>query len=358
MLPRRSRTRPCWRPSAARRGLRGAPRTLAAARRSTRRGRHLPGGDRDDPYTGALRCGRRLRRDEESGNFRVARLHVVEPELARPRAEIGDVPAEMAALAPLCRPRAVHDRRGCGRSVASRPLGRHGGALGPGSPAAMGSGRVRRDRDVRARGADEQIRRANDPPRARHREHRLPGARQRQPPLRAGALPRARGQPRRSLLGGRRDFSGLHVPRGTGRRHAGGRGVVVAGEGRTWGDHIVDEDRAATLAAGRATVESGQDRSLDYRVATPDGTTVWVRDVVHVVRGAQGPRELRGLMVDITERKRAEQALRTSERKYSGLPAGAGGDAAPEEPGRDEEHVPGGRLARPPYPSRRSSGRP
>ena len=44
---------------------------------------------------------------------------------------------------------------------------------------------------------------------------------------------------------------------------------------------------------------------------------MWVRDVVHVVRGAQGPRELRGLMVDITERKRAEQALRTSERKYS-----------------------------------------
>ena len=49
----------------------------------------------------------------------------------------------------------------------------------------------------------------------------------------------------------------------------------------------------------------------------PDGTTVWVRDVVHVVRGAQGPRELQGLMVDITERKRLNQALRTSRRKYS-----------------------------------------
>ncbi len=39
--------------------------------------------------------------------------------------------------------------------------------------------------------------------------------------------------------------------------------------------------------------------------------------MVHVVRGAQGPRQLRGLMIDITERKRAEQALRRSERKYS-----------------------------------------
>ena len=39
--------------------------------------------------------------------------------------------------------------------------------------------------------------------------------------------------------------------------------------------------------------------------------------MVHVVRASQGPRQLRGLMIDITERKRAEQALRRSERKYS-----------------------------------------
>ena len=45
---------------------------------------------------------------------------------------------------------------------------------------------------------------------------------------------------------------------------------------------------------------------------------VWVRDLIHVVRvrGAHAT-ILRGLMVDITERKRAEQALRASERKYS-----------------------------------------
>ena len=61
----------------------------------------------------------------------------------------------------------------------------------------------------------------------------------------------------------------------------------------------------------------GDDRSLEYRVPTPDGDTAWVRDVVHVVRGAQGARELRGLMVDITERRRAEQALRDSEQRYS-----------------------------------------
>jgi len=39
--------------------------------------------------------------------------------------------------------------------------------------------------------------------------------------------------------------------------------------------------------------------------------------MVHVVRAGKGTRQLRGLMIDITERKRAEQALRRSERKYS-----------------------------------------
>ncbi len=56
---------------------------------------------------------------------------------------------------------------------------------------------------------------------------------------------------------------------------------------------------------------------MEYRVISPEGTTVWIRDQVHVVRRAQGVRQLRGLMVDITGRKRAEQALRKSERKYS-----------------------------------------
>ena len=88
-------------------------------------------------------------------------------------------------------------------------------------------------------------------------------------------------------------------------------------EGRRWGDHVIPEDRDGAITAARTAAEAGQDQSLEYRVAAPDGRTIWIRDMVHVVRGAQGPRQLRGLMIDITERKRAEQALRRSERKYS-----------------------------------------
>ncbi len=88
-------------------------------------------------------------------------------------------------------------------------------------------------------------------------------------------------------------------------------------EGRAWGEHIVPEDRAEALAALHAATKAGQDHSLEYRVTTQDDETVWVRDLVHVVRGAQGARQLRGLMVDVTDRKRAEQALQESERTYS-----------------------------------------
>jgi PAS domain S-box-containing protein len=89
------------------------------------------------------------------------------------------------------------------------------------------------------------------------------------------------------------------------------------GDGRRWGDHVISEDRDGAIATARLAADAGADQSLEYRVLAPDGRTLWIRDMVHVVRGTQGPRQLRGLMIDITERKRAEQALRRSERKYS-----------------------------------------
>ena len=87
---------------------------------------------------------------------------------------------------------------------------------------------------------------------------------------------------------------------------------------RTWGEHIVEEDRASALRTLHAGDGHGDDTGFEYRVQTPDGRSAWIRDLVHAVRDAQGTVEgYRGLMVDITERKRAEQALRKSERKYS-----------------------------------------
>ncbi len=90
------------------------------------------------------------------------------------------------------------------------------------------------------------------------------------------------------------------------------------GEPQSWGDHAHPEDQANALAAFRTSIEEGGDHNLEYRAIGREGETIWLRDLVHVVRDPQrGTRQIRGLMVDITERKRAEQALRKSERKYS-----------------------------------------
>ncbi len=87
--------------------------------------------------------------------------------------------------------------------------------------------------------------------------------------------------------------------------------------GSAWGDHIVDADRSLAVAEVRRAVADAADVIVEYRVRAPNGDTVWMRDLVHIVRGSQGVRQIRGLIVDITERKQAEQTLRESERKYS-----------------------------------------
>jgi PAS domain S-box-containing protein len=85
-----------------------------------------------------------------------------------------------------------------------------------------------------------------------------------------------------------------------------------------WGDHVHPEDHGAALTALRTAIEEGSDHTLEYRALGREGETIWLRDLVHVVRGPQQrTMSLRGLMVDITQRKRAEQTLRRSERKYS-----------------------------------------
>ena len=87
-----------------------------------------------------------------------------------------------------------------------------------------------------------------------------------------------------------------------------------------WADRVVhpeDRDYAMELCA-RATAE-GRDHAFEYRAVAADGSIVWLRDVVRVVTGADGRVLLRGVMLDITEQKRAEAALAESEERYRRL---------------------------------------
>src|SRR5205085_11617232 len=74
----------------------------------------------------------------------------------------------------------------------------------------------------------------------------------------------------------------------------------------------------AMLRQLRRVAEDGTDFQLEYRAPAPMVGTLWLRDMVHVVRNDDGSiGQLRGLIVDITERKRAEEALKKSEQTYS-----------------------------------------
>ena len=85
-----------------------------------------------------------------------------------------------------------------------------------------------------------------------------------------------------------------------------------------WGDHVAEKDRARVSAAMRAAVDvPGDDLNLEYRTPGPDGENLWLRDSVHIATDARGRQVVRGLIVDVTERVRAERALRRSEQKYS-----------------------------------------
>lgn len=77
-----------------------------------------------------------------------------------------------------------------------------------------------------------------------------------------------------------------------------------------WAARMHPEDRERVVAFCVAQSQAGMDHEADYRALRKDGGYVWIRDVVHVVRNAEGGVEsLVGFMFDISERKRAEEEL-------------------------------------------------
>ncbi|MGQ9628040.1 MAG: PAS domain S-box protein, partial [Anaerolineae bacterium] len=62
---------------------------------------------------------------------------------------------------------------------------------------------------------------------------------------------------------------------------------------------------------------SGESLDVEYRVLTRDGRVLWFRNKATLVRDETGRiRFSHGVMLDITERKQAEEALRESEERY------------------------------------------
>lgn len=79
-----------------------------------------------------------------------------------------------------------------------------------------------------------------------------------------------------------------------------------------WQRHMHPDDREWAPRYCKELTLKGQDHSFEYRMIHADGSVVWIRDDVHVVRDASGPKRIRGFLFDITHRKLAEASLKRS----------------------------------------------
>ncbi len=82
-----------------------------------------------------------------------------------------------------------------------------------------------------------------------------------------------------------------------------------------WEEHIHPDDRERVLANTEAVFRDGRQTWVEeYRFRRADGTYVTVVDRAYLVRDAEDrPIRLLGSMMDVTERRRAEERLRASE---------------------------------------------
>ncbi len=74
-----------------------------------------------------------------------------------------------------------------------------------------------------------------------------------------------------------------------------------------WQDHLHPEERDRVVGFFESEVRAGNDHEDQYRFATVRGDYVWFTGKVSVEARSGGARILRGIFMDITERKRAEE---------------------------------------------------
>jgi len=80
-----------------------------------------------------------------------------------------------------------------------------------------------------------------------------------------------------------------------------------------WTAHIHPDDVEHAVAVCARNSALNQEYEFEYRMIAADGNVVWLHDIVSVISESGVPVTLRGFMIDITERKRAELERREAE---------------------------------------------
>lgn len=86
-----------------------------------------------------------------------------------------------------------------------------------------------------------------------------------------------------------------------------------------WQKTIHPDDREKTVRTCIEATRQCKDHEFEYRLETADGGYLWVRDVVSVVAENNEAKGLRGILINISERKRAREALEQSEQRFKDI---------------------------------------
>jgi PAS domain S-box-containing protein len=79
-----------------------------------------------------------------------------------------------------------------------------------------------------------------------------------------------------------------------------------------WKENLHPDDRETAFTSCMTLTGRGENHELEYRFQRKDGNYVWIRDVISVEMETDTPIKIRGVMIDITERKQAEQKLQAA----------------------------------------------
>jgi PAS domain S-box-containing protein len=77
-----------------------------------------------------------------------------------------------------------------------------------------------------------------------------------------------------------------------------------------WPSHLHPDDLEHAISYCLAQSQILDNYEFEYRMVALDGRIVWIHDLVSVVRVNGKPKTISGFMIDVTERRRTEEALR------------------------------------------------
>ncbi len=84
-----------------------------------------------------------------------------------------------------------------------------------------------------------------------------------------------------------------------------------------WIDHLHPDDRHPAESFYLAAAASGRPQTFEHRMLASDGRLVWLRTSIRLVDSPGAAKELVGVMIDITIRKRAQEAAEAASRAKS-----------------------------------------